>query len=107
MPGDDSTKIQELYVRTSRGCRLPVEIAQWAQASYRHPLHPIRRRDKVIRQRRSKVTASRARHGERPANADTLRQPDPLRGLETRAANQRLDPRARAYEDMFWTLLNS
>jgi hypothetical protein len=103
MPGDDSAKIQELYLRTLSRSPTSAEIAQWAhfleapgasdQATQGAPAAP-------------KLTTP-ARHGEKPANSDKLRQPDPLRGLETRAANQRLDPRARAYEDMFWTLLNS
>ena len=53
--------------------------------------------------------AGRARslRGARPGSEGDARQPDPLRGLETRAGGHRESARARAYEDVQWTLLNS
>jgi hypothetical protein len=87
MPGDDAPKIEELYLRTLSRPPAPGEVERWT---------------------RFVQTASDAPD---PAPGTTGKDrpgpPDPLRGLETQAGRQRADTRARAYEDLLWTLLNS
>jgi len=91
--GGDAAKIEELYLRTLSRLPAPDEIARWTQflrGATGDPAAPL-----------SAPSASQA------AKAGTPSQPDPLRGLEERAGRQRADARAKAYEDLLWTLLNS
>jgi len=52
------------------------------------------------------IPPARANH-EKPKKRGKVEQPDPLRSLEGRAGTLRATARVRAYEDLFWTLLNS
>ncbi len=87
MPGDDAPKIEELYLRTLSRLPTPEEVGRWTRFVQSAPDTP--------------APAASAPGKDRP------RPPDPLRGLELRAGRQREDARARAYEDLLWTLLNS
>jgi hypothetical protein len=98
MPGDDAAKIEELYLRTLSRLPTPEETDRWinfVQGSVASPeASPA-----------APVAATPRR--EKPAKGEARQQPDPLRGLENRAGKLRADVRARAYEDVLWTLLNS
>jgi hypothetical protein len=82
--GSDEAAIEALYLRTLS--RLPTadETARWTAFVQGAPSAPA----------------------PAPAMAGK-QQPDPLRGLETRAGRRRTGARAAAYEDMLWTLLNT
>jgi hypothetical protein len=97
LPGDDALKIEALYLRTLS--RLPTsdEVARWSAFVEDAPDPPEPERP----QRPLPKT-----DGGLPPSAAPA-QPDPLRGLENRAGNQRASRRVRAYEDMLWALLNS
>ncbi len=96
-PGEDAPKIETLYLRTLSRLPSAEEVARWSAfvqdapdaPDAPEPEHP-----------QSKVD------GGAPKPAAPA-QPDPLRGLENRAGNQRASRKVRAYEDMFWALLNS
>ena len=97
MPGDDAPKIEALYLCTLSRLPAAAEIDDWSrfvQASAAAPPE-------------TSPAALPLRRVDRPAKGQKLQQPDPLRGLENRAANQPLHPQARAYEDVLWALLNS
>jgi hypothetical protein len=89
-PGGDAEKIESLYVRVLGRYPSADESATWtkflADAPKSAPLPPAPKQHKP---------------GDKP------RGPDPLRPLETRAARERADSHARAYEDLLWVLLNS
>jgi hypothetical protein len=95
-PGDDAPKIETLYLRTLS--RLPTadEVARWTAFVQDAPDGPAPERP---------PRPSPRPDGGAPPPAPS--QPDPLRGLENRAGNQRAGRRVRAYEDMLWALLNS
>jgi hypothetical protein len=56
--------------------------------------------------RASSTSGGRAGAARQPADRRGA-GPDPLRGLERRAARAHADPRASALEDLLWALLNS
>jgi Protein of unknown function (DUF1553) len=87
MPGGDPAKLEELYLRTLSRLPAPEEVERWTRF----------------------VESAKDSPGPRASvkDAGSPGPPDPLRGLETRASRQRADARARAYEDVLWTLLNS
>jgi hypothetical protein len=92
-PGDDAAKVEALYVRTLS--RLPAqdEVTRWTQfiaAAEDAPQAP--------------ATPKQAK-GAKKNGKD--KQPDPLRGLEDRAARAPGGAREHAYEDVLWALLNS
>jgi hypothetical protein len=96
-PGDDASKIESLYVRTLSRLPSADETARWqaflADATQAPPPSP-----------------AAPPPGKQDAKLERARkpgQPDPLAGLENRAATPREDARVRAYEDLLWTLLNS
>jgi len=87
MRGDDASKIEALYLRTLSRLPAPDEVQRWTrfvESAKESPDSPHVARD-----------------------AKNAGPPDPLRGLEARAGRRTEDPRARAYEDLMWTLLNS
>jgi hypothetical protein len=96
MPGDDAAKIEVLYLRVLS--RLPGhdEMERWtkllaeAQAASGAPAAP----------------PESGRRGPLGGKGGGARAPDPLRGLENRAARAG-DARVRAYEDVLWALLNA
>ncbi|HLK41131.1 MAG TPA: DUF1549 and DUF1553 domain-containing protein [Polyangiaceae bacterium] len=100
MPGDDAAKLEALYVRVLSRLPTPDEISRWRQFLAAPP---------------SGVSATVARDAGSPAarragSPQPLGKrlpPDPLRGVENRAAGERVDGVARAYEDVLWALLNS
>jgi hypothetical protein len=95
MPGGDAPKIEALYLRTLSRLPTAPEVDTWTA---------------FLRDGEDVAPAPRAPppgHDGDAAARVTPRQPDPLRGLENRAGNQRAYGRVRAYEDMLWTLLNS
>jgi hypothetical protein len=87
MPGDDAPKIEELYLRTLSRLPVPEEVERWTRF----------------------VEAAKGAPDRAAAGKDlgAAGPPDPLRGLSARAGRQGTDARARAYEDLLWTLLNS
>jgi hypothetical protein len=96
-PGGDPAKIEALYLRTLSRPPTDAETARWtAFLRVAEDTAPAARRE-----------APSKRDGDAAARAAPPQQPDPLRGLENRAGKERADGRARAYEDMLWTLLNS
>jgi hypothetical protein len=103
MPGDDAAKIEALYLRTL--CRLPAadEVARWT--AYVNEMPPPATAPPA-----ASSTAPAATPGPRNAQNGKPRgkkQPDPLRGLEERAAREKGTARVHAYEDVLWALLNS
>lgn len=106
-PGDDATKIGALYLRSLSRFPTADETTRWqaflADAMNAPPPDP------------SAQPAAPAPPGPRGAKAGKKGQgkggkgggPDPLAGLENRPLPPREDARARAYEDLLWTLLNS
>jgi hypothetical protein len=101
MAGDDKAKIEALYLRALSRPPTPDEVARWtqfladAQAEPETPVAPP-----------VAIPPARANH-EKPKKRGKVEQPDPLRSLEGRAGTLRATARVRAYEDLFWTLLNS
>jgi hypothetical protein len=93
-PGDDATKIEALYVRTLSRFPTSDETARWqaflADAA-KDPTPPAP----------GPAGSQQGKKGRKPKG------PDPLAGLEARRATPGEDARARAYEDMLWTLLNA
>ncbi len=87
MPGDDASKIEALYLRTLSRLPAPGEVERWTRFV-----------------RAAKDEPDPAAPANDPASPGP---PDPLRGLEGRAGRQHRGARARAYEDVLWTLLNS
>ena len=112
MPGDDAAKIEELYLRTLSRLPAPDEIERWT----RFVRDPVDRPglaavegvepDGAGAKADARKGASHEK-GEKGENSEKPGQPDPLGGLERRAGRQRADAHARAYEDLFWTLLNT
>jgi hypothetical protein len=99
MPGDDTAKIESLVLRSLSRLPTPDEVASFTQLvadAQAEPLAPT-----PVLPRPGPVSRDRL---QKPGK--TL-QPDPLRGLGGRAANFRASARVHAYEDIFWTLLNS
>jgi hypothetical protein len=100
--GDDKAKIEALYLRALSRLPTPDEVSRWAQflvdaqAQPEAPVPPPAASPQPERARRDK--AQKRGKGQ---------QPDPLTNLEGRAGNMRATARVRAYEDLFWTLLNS
>jgi hypothetical protein len=86
MPGDDAQKIEALYLRTLSRRPVIAEVERWTRFV------------QGVKDAPDAVSAK---------DAKSAGPPDPLRGLETRAGRAHADPRARAYEDILWTLLNS
>jgi hypothetical protein len=94
----DAPKIEELYLRTLSRLPAPDEVDRWTQflaAAVDAAPMPS-----------PSLTAAQPSAAPAAKNAVPV-QPDPLRGLEARAARQRADARAKGYEDLLWTLLNS
>jgi hypothetical protein len=87
MAGDDASRIDELYLRTLSRLPAPEEVARWTR---------------FVQSGTDTPEPALSVRGSDPPGP-----PDPLRGLEVRAGRQRADARARAYEDLLWTLLNS
>ena len=90
MPGDDAAKVEALYLRTLSRLPAPDEVQRWTELvaqSETPPAPPAAGRP-----------AKKGRKGG---------QPDPLRGLEDRAASEKGSARVHAYEDVLWALLNS
>ncbi len=100
--GDDSAKIEALYLRALSRLPSSDEVSRWikflvdAQAQPETPAPTAPVMPRTDRPRRDKAQ----KYGKRE-------QPDPLRNLEGRAGTIRATARVRAYEDLFWTLLNS
>jgi len=92
MPGDDAAKIETLYLRVLSRLPTPAELerAQHLIADAMAAPAPV----------------SAPAPGARARKDPKARAPDPLRGLEDRAARQGT-ARVRAYEDLLWALLNS
>jgi len=111
-PGDDAAKIEALYLRALS--RLPTadEVATWTK-------YVADAQAALDAQPSSAVPSSPTPAASAPRGAGAASRraqaPDPLRGLENRAARARTpagrgggaDARARAYEDLLWTLLDS
>jgi len=99
--GDDASKIEALYLRSL--CRLPspAEVARWTEF-----LADAQAQPDGVAPGPVPLPADRTRR-EMPKKHAKPEQPDPLRNLEGRAASVRATARVRAYEDLFWTLLNS
>jgi hypothetical protein len=99
MPGEDAPKIEALYVRVLSRLPSAEESDRWT---------------KFVADAESAGSAgtlpsprpAQARPAKRTKNGKA-QPPDPLLGLEGRAANQRADARVHAYEDVLWSLLNS
>jgi hypothetical protein len=89
MPGDDSAKIEALYLRALARPPTAGEAASWTKF--------------LAEAQDAPAPAPLAAKKKNPPGGAG----DPLRPLEVRAAGERVDARARAYEDMFWVLLNS
>jgi hypothetical protein len=84
-PGDDAQKIEALYLRTLSRRPGADEVDRWTRF----------------------VQTAKDPDPSAMKDAKSPGPPDPLRGLEAKAGRQRADARARAYEDILWTLLNS
>lgn len=93
MPGGDAEKIESLYVRVLGRYPGADELATWTKFLADAPGAPGTA---------SVPPAPRQRKGDAKPQG-----PDPLRPLEARAAHERADGHARAYEDLLWVLLNS
>ncbi len=87
MPTSDEAAIEALYLRALSRRPTGSEIEYWTKYIAEEPSAAMRSTEKTKRTPQG--------------------QPDPLRGLENRVASLPTSPRARAYEDLFWTLLNS
>jgi hypothetical protein len=98
-PGDDSAKIETLYVRTLSRLPSSEEVTGWQAFLSSAMATP------------APVTASPVPSPQAAKAAEggkgRKKQPDPLARIENRATTPREDGRVRAYEDMVWTLLNS
>ncbi|MGO9837055.1 MAG: DUF1549 and DUF1553 domain-containing protein [Polyangiaceae bacterium] len=99
--GDDKMKIEALYVRALSRPPTPEEIASWTQF-----LADAQAEPEAAAAPPAAAPPERGKH-EKPKKRGKAEQPDPLRNLEGRAGNLRATARVRAYEDLFWTLLNS
>jgi uncharacterized protein DUF1549/uncharacterized protein DUF1553 len=95
-PVEDPARIEALYVRSLSRPPTSNEIEEWTNfvaASSSLPVAPpALPSDAGAKSRDKKLLPP---------------QPDPLRGLDNRAGSQRTNARVRAWEDMFWALLNS
>jgi hypothetical protein len=98
MPGDDAPKIEAIFLCTLSRLPASAETDRWTRF-LQAPL--------ALDSSQLASSWRPARHGEAAVTGEKPQQPDPLRGLESRAGNQRRDAKVRAYEDMLWTLLNS
>jgi hypothetical protein len=85
-PGDDAQKIEALYLRTLSRRPATDEVERWTRfvQSAKDTSDPLPMK-----------------------GAKKSGPPDPLGALEAKAGRQHADVRARAYEDLLWTLLNS
>lgn len=102
LPGDDAQKIESLYLRTVSRKPTATEMARWT--------------DFVNAPRETVITdgpvppAMRGRAGMKimqGAGKKRNNGADPLAGMRNRMGNASEGPKQQAYEDMFWTLLNS
>jgi hypothetical protein len=89
-PWDDAARIQSLFLRILSRPARDAEVAE-VMATLDDASRPI----------------DAAEGGSRRQGDERVRAPDPLRGLERRAAAARADARTRAFEDLAWALLNS
>jgi hypothetical protein len=92
MPGDDAAKIEALYLRALSRFPAPDETARWV---------------KLVADARAAPDASAPTPRRKGGKGGKGQAPDPLRGLENRAAAQAGSARVRAFEDVLWALLNS
>jgi hypothetical protein len=99
-PGDDTAKIESLYVRALSRMPRADETARWLRTIADAAAAPPTERAAVVRARPD--AAARA-----PGGGAKARAPDPLGGISMRAARGRADARTLAFEDLLWTLLNS
>ncbi len=104
MPGDDAGRLEALYLRTLSRPPTPEETARWARYIADSEAAPDTSEPPARRRK-----PSRAGDDAKPPapGAKKTVAPDPLGGLSSRAGHQRADARARAYEDVLWTLLNA
>lgn len=109
MPGDDAPKIEELYLRTLSRFPAPDEIERWTRfvRDAVDAPDPAGVQGAEPEGAGAKAEARKGASGEKREKGEKPRQPDPLGGLERRAGRQRADAHTRAYEDLFWTLLNT
>ena len=100
-PGDDASKIEALYLRTLS--RLPAqdEVERWTKLLADAQSAP----DVQVAPAVVAPQAVAGKNGKRGKDKKG-RAPDPLAGLEDRAAKG-ASARVRAYEDLLWALLNS
>lgn len=93
-PGDDSSKVESLYVRTLSRFPTAEETATWTKYVADATAAP------------DPAPAAQPGNGGK-AGKSGKGKPDPLARLETRAPVTRETARVRAFEDVLWTLLNS
>jgi hypothetical protein len=89
-PSDDATRVQSLFLRILSRPARDTEVSE-LMATLNDASRPI----------------GAVEPGSRKKGDERIRAPDPLRGLERRAAAARADSRTRAFEDIAWALLNS
>jgi hypothetical protein len=97
MPGDDAAKIETLTVRVLSRFPEPAEVERWTQLVADAQSMPDPPRPRARTGPDAKASAAKGRGKQ---------QPDPLRALENRAAQQG-GVRVRAFEDVLWAMLNS
>ena len=95
-PGDDASKIEALYLRTLTRLPAPDEVTRWTAFVNDSPSAP----PPVPAGPTTSPPAARGKKGGK-------KQPDPLAGLEDRAAREKGSARVHAFEDVLWALLNS
>jgi hypothetical protein len=95
-PGDDASKVEALYLRTLTRLPAPDEVTRWTafvnDSLSAPPPVPA-----------PQAGGPRAVRGKKGGK----KQPDPLAGLQDRAARERGSARVHAFEDVLWALLNS
>jgi hypothetical protein len=96
MPGDDAAKFEALTVRVLSRLPEPGEVERWTKLVADAQVLPEPPRPRARTGPDAKASAAKGRG----------KQPDPLRALENRAAQQG-GARVRAFEDVLWAMLNS
>ena len=109
LPGDDDAKIEALYLRTLSRKPQPTELSYWREFVNKPREVTLTDGSPIQLSRQRMIDMSNAKAIKQAAKNKGKRNNgfDPLARFNNRQMAQNTTPKQQAYEDVFWTLLNS